>query len=440
MGLLSKRIAAIVCCTLFLGAVVVFISLPGIPGSQSTSEWDETAAQILNRSHGGGLTSPVPAGQPRRSAVYSGLMIAGVLGLLYAYRRRPYILYSMCAWILLSFGLYIVSRGYAEQEHASAAAVTLMLTKVGGALLFFRCAHNFSGSKPYTTRLWILVPALVAWFVLGAERFSVPLTLAPPYLLTGAIYTRSAIVFGQGFRKRRMLGALLLAFPFVVIGATNLGFGIFFAPVMRSAELLLLFLTWNSVSFLVAAFGMCFLVFEEVAHELQDRNRELQQAQHELKRLATVDALTGCYNRHFFEANIRRELQRRRRYGTPLSILFIDIDRFKAINDSLGHDVGDRVLQYFGDLLKRQFRQADYVVRWGGDEFLVLLTCTGAEAASKAALLKETLDNAVNSTALPPGLSLSVGYAEVPPDSPDILPFIRIADQNMYADKSRGSR
>lgn len=69
----------------------------------------------------------------------------------------------------------------------------------------------------------------------------------------------------------------------------------------------------------------------------------------------------------------------------------------------------------------------------------VLLTCTGAEAAAKVESLKQKMNEAVDSNALPPGLTLSIGYAEIPSDTADIFPFIRLADQNMYADKIKGS-
>jgi len=181
---------------------------------------------------------------------------------------------------------------------------------------------------------------------------------------------------------------------------------------------------------------MHLLIFEEMAHELKSANRELKEAHEELRRLAAVDALTGCYNRRFFEENIDREMQRHRRYGTPLCLLFIDIDRFKHVNDSYGHDVGDQVLQYVGSFLTRHIREADYVVRWGGDEFLVLMTCTAAEAAAKVKVLQRAFDGAVASNTLPPGLGLSIGSCEIPPDATEILPFIRLADQKMYEQKS----
>ena len=77
-----------------------------------------------------------------------------------------------------------------------------------------------------------------------------------------------------------------------------------------------------------------------------------------------------------------------RRKQRHVAVLFLDLDRFKVVNDTLGHDIGDRILRMLGALLRRQVRESDYVIRWGGDEFLLLLTCSLAEAARKADELK----------------------------------------------------
>jgi len=135
-----------------------------------------------------------------------------------------------------------------------------------------------------------------------------------------------------------------------------------------------------------------------------------------------------------------RELQRHARFQLPLSLLFIDIDRFKQVNDTLGHEAGDRVLQYVSRFLVRHIREADYVFRWGGDEFLVLITCKAEEAARKAAVLKAAFDAAPEAVELPPGIGLSVGWAEVPPGTEDLLPLVHEADERMYADKGHGAK
>ena len=85
----------------------------------------------------------------------------------------------------------------------------------------------------------------------------------------------------------------------------------------------------------------------------------------DLYTLAVTDSLTGCYNRRFFDEVVDRELATHRRHGVPLSVLFVDVDHFKAVNDSVGHEAGDRVLQSVASFLKRHVRRSDYLFRWG---------------------------------------------------------------------------
>ena len=186
---------------------------------------------------------------------------------------------------------------------------------------------------------------------------------------------------------------------------------------------------------MLGAVGIHLLIFEDMTYELRMTNRRLEAAREELLQAAITDPLTGCHNRRFLEQVMDRELKRHARFGLPLALLFIDINRFKAVNDTLGHETGDRVLQYVAHFLKRYIREADYVFRWGGDEFLVLITCTGDEAARKAAVLKTSFDAAPEAIDLPPGIGLSVGCVEVPRETKDLMPLVRRADERMYRDK-----
>jgi len=95
--------------------------------------------------------------------------------------------------------------------------------------------------------------------------------------------------------------------------------------------------------------------------------------QKELKEQAIRDHLTGVYNRRYFSQIIDKELKRARRYNYPIVFLMLDINRFKEINDKFGHQTGDYMLQRVGKLLHQQLRETDIIIRYGGDEFLVLL-------------------------------------------------------------------
>ena len=118
--------------------------------------------------------------------------------------------------------------------------------------------------------------------------------------------------------------------------------------------------------------------------------------------------------------------------------MFIDVNNFKRLNDTLGHDRGDAVLWMIGNLLKEQVRQSDYAIRWGGDEFLLLLSCGLEEAKSKSVNLKGAFDRERVAAALPPYVGLSVGVATVSPDE-GLRAAIREADSQMYGDKLSAS-
>lgn len=112
---------------------------------------------------------------------------------------------------------------------------------------------------------------------------------------------------------------------------------------------------------------------------------ESQRLQEEVRRSALFDALTGLPNRHLFTQQLEHALARNKRSGIPFAVLFLDLDGFKLINDSLGHQMGDRVLKTVGAEIKREMRDADIAARFGGDEFVILLSDTEPRLAMVAA-------------------------------------------------------
>ncbi|PSQ93075.1 MAG: hypothetical protein BRD57_01965 [Proteobacteria bacterium SW_6_67_9] len=116
----------------------------------------------------------------------------------------------------------------------------------------------------------------------------------------------------------------------------------------------------------------------EVAARLDAANRELE-------RRATYDAVTGLLNRASIERALDDEINRQARYGDTFSLIMMDIDGFKALNDTYGHETGDRVLARLGEIFQEELRDADKPGRWGGEEFLVILPNTQSEAAIRLA-------------------------------------------------------
>jgi diguanylate cyclase (GGDEF)-like protein len=162
--------------------------------------------------------------------------------------------------------------------------------------------------------------------------------------------------------------------------------------------------------------------------------------QTDLRVQATHDPLTGVFNRNYFDHIMEVESHRAERYGRPVGFLMIDIDRFKEVNDTLGHLIGDKVLMCVARIIEATIRKTDIVVRYGGDEFLVILTETGAGTTKVIDRIKSGVagNEELASLAGQP-VTVSVGSAFWEPGSGcSIDETLRIADRMMYVDKSRG--
>ena len=167
---------------------------------------------------------------------------------------------------------------------------------------------------------------------------------------------------------------------------------------------------------------------------------DLVQHADKLKVLATVDGMTGLFNRRHFLSLAEIEWSRYQRYRRPMSLVLFDIDRFKSINDSLGHYAGDHVIMQIADICQQQKRKSDIIARFGGEEFLMLLPETELPAAQRVAeRLRRKVEtsafsvatNAINTT-------ISVGVAEADPTMTSIFDLIKIADKGLYMAKDSG--
>lgn len=160
----------------------------------------------------------------------------------------------------------------------------------------------------------------------------------------------------------------------------------------------------------------------------------------EVQRLATTDELTSLYNRRQFFELAHREHYRAQRYRRPLSLLMVDIDRFKKVNDRFGHRMGDQVLQRLAGVFQHEVREIDIVGRYGGEEFLILLAETDLVGAEKVAeRLRKDVDELVLST--PQGevhVTVSIGVAGDDAAKVNLAELVELADKAMYAAKDAG--
>ena len=164
--------------------------------------------------------------------------------------------------------------------------------------------------------------------------------------------------------------------------------------------------------------------------------RHIRRTQALLEDLAIRDPLTLVYNARAFAERLGQELKRTRRYGRPLSVLYLDLDDFKRVNDSHGHQTGDAVLKLVADAIRRAVRQLDVVGRLGGDEFAVLMPETDGDLADAAAArLAKELRDAFKGT---PAVTASVGVVSCTRAEAGVDEVLRQADQAMYQAKRKG--
>jgi diguanylate cyclase (GGDEF)-like protein/PAS domain S-box-containing protein len=166
-----------------------------------------------------------------------------------------------------------------------------------------------------------------------------------------------------------------------------------------------------------------------------------KKAQKELEKMATTDSLTGLANRGHFMTLAAAEIQRTLRYSRPLSILMIDADRFKNINDIHGHDIGDKVLQALGATLASVLRSTDTAGRIGGEEFALMLPETALPAAmALAERLRQTVEQkSIPMSGGPPvSFTVSIGVAALTDPSQGVDDLLKRADQALYQAKSSG--
>ncbi|HEY9099276.1 MAG TPA: diguanylate cyclase [Thiobacillus sp.] len=167
---------------------------------------------------------------------------------------------------------------------------------------------------------------------------------------------------------------------------------------------------------------------------------ERKQMEVRLQHLARHDSLTGLPNRALFHDRLQTALRLAERNAAQLSLLYIDVDRFKEVNDTLGHDVGDRLLQEIARRLTQSIRESDTVGRLGGDEFVILLnnTALSAHAAQVAETIRVALNQPYELGEHRVHVSPSIGVAHYPEHGADYEVLLRHADQAMYGAKRKG--
>ena len=316
----------------------------------------------------------------------AGLVVGLLLYSLYRYYGKGYLLYWSWSWIVLgifhlshSVGLFISPRFGIDHP------VRIVLFMIGGIAGFLQIAWLIFGAWELGTRR-ILYPNL--------QRFVVPLAvvlgittplilLAAPQisnersfitaavrgLIAGVAFLSSGFIVWKGRARQVGFGFKLISAAFILYGLNQLHYaliasmwGVGFSRPTYPSYLGFFDFTLQALM----GFGM-------VASLLEDEREAAVLATVEIEHLAYHDALTGLPNRLLFMDRLAVAIAQAQRYQQKLAVLYLDIDRFKEINESLGHSAGDALLKLVADRLRNSVRQADTVARFGGDEFAVLV-------------------------------------------------------------------
>ena len=309
---------------------------------------------------------------------------------------------------------------------------------VGNTLTFYGYLMSVAGVLRFARRpvpwLWIAVPPLL----LGLLFTAVPLFVgsAGPRVVLMALMLVLVCVLNLGISWRaqqaewlRLRQIAMVAFAAcMVFSVVRAGITVWYVPPAN-------FMAPGNTQPLLMLIGLGLVLFFNLSLMLMPGER----LQNQLRRAAQDDALTHLLNRGGFNALARRQLLRSRHASQPSSVLLMDLDHFKRVNDSHGHEAGDRLLCAFAETVRAQSRASDLIARYGGEEFCVLLP----EAAQQQALLiAERIRQQFSQVTVPAGraqlgTTVSIGVAEIAAGE-TVEAALQRADQALYAAKHAG--
>lgn len=242
--------------------------------------------------------------------------------------------------------------------------------------------------------------------------------------------------FSLSWRRIMWLTLLTMASLIATVTALTLSRPASLDPVLRAIDLQIDGTNVLMMSIVLPAVSVIAAQLSIIRRKLRSQHADLSEALEEVQRLATHDDLTGLVNRRYAGDRLAQELHRFQRHGNAFSIVVIDLDFFKRINDTQGHPFGDSVLQAFAGEAKATLRDSDLIARWGGEEFLVLLPDThGPQAVAMLQRLLSQMHKLPHGTG--PVLTFSAGVAEVRRDE-TVTEAVARADAAMYEAKQSG--
>lgn len=287
-----------------------------------------------------------------------------------------------------------------------------------------------------------LPQGLKAWCILGLFLVVGAVGVLKLGLLGAGIWwlVMSSLLAGTLFTER--VGLIIFVISLMIVGLAGVGFTT--GALRHNVDPAVYVTSVTSwVSFVIAASLMPFIVFRAIStfqHSIRDLLVMVHKQGAEIERLATHDPLTGLPGRGLAESRLRLALTTAERSGLKTAVMFVDLDRFKQVNDQLGHDAGDRVLQVVASRLQQALREGDTASRIGGDEFILILpVIRRIEDATEIA--ERALHSVAEPIAVESGearVGASIGIAVYPEDGNSLDQLRRSADVAMYRVKRTG--
>jgi diguanylate cyclase (GGDEF)-like protein len=385
------------------------------------------------------------------------LFTAILFGLFSRTYKRPFLLQWARAWssMCVMFAAGVVSASLAGTPASSPTRV--FVSMIAAVAAYYQIAWLALGtseliseqvaSRLHTNRMWIFGAATLVGVVTVLMFVNDPNPTGPRYLLrvgvragfTGLAFVAASIAVWRAKTSAvsRGLGRALVAGSFALYGGLqwHLSYSSFFRLEAISGPTYSMFAGFIDF-FLLFAMGLGVVIWLlEEEHSLS-RNSSDQIAQ-----LAFHDPLTGLPNRKLFLDRLTLSISAARRDKAQLAVYFIDLDRFKVINDSLGHSAGDKLLSTVAARIRSVVREADTVGRMGGDEFVVLTPDIGSveDAVHVAQKIREVMRDPVNFEGRELFISGSMGLAVYPADGANAEELLKNADTAMYRAKAQGS-
>jgi diguanylate cyclase (GGDEF)-like protein len=379
------------------------------------------------------------------------LAIALVLLGFHRHYRRKYLWHW--AWSWWGFFLYLLGGAgalYLQPQVGAAAPLRLglsILSMIGGywqlGLLLSGTWELSSGREIPERRIrWLLagLAGLALLVIFGSLSLPVPARLLVRVggraLLAGLVFFVAAWGVLRSRSRSEGLGRWIVSGAFVVYGLEQVHYAVLSAIQFvdgRFFDYVMLLSLFDVVLQALMGIGMVIWLLDE------ERKQTLA-AVARIEHLAYHDPLTGLANRLLFLEHLRLALARAVRYRRSVAVLFLDLDRFKIINDSLGHNAGDRLLQAVADRLRGRLRQSDTVARLGGDEFAILLP--EIRDSRDVAMVAEKMRGLLRPPFLLEGreivITVSLGISRFPEDAASPEELLKKADFAMYRAKERG--